>query len=96
MINTVIEEAFSDFREIIFLELQEELKNTPGHKVEINLALPCNIDEERYHHNIIKAISLNKAGEVVADYCDDVDGEEYTDTLDLFTVDELLEIINAI
>ena len=96
MINNVIEEALCEFRELMFSEIKAELLNTKGHKVRLDLSIPGDIDEYRYHHNIIKFVYLEKNSEqVMVKYMDDSDGEEYQDGIDLFTVDEILEIINA-
>ena len=96
MINKVIEEALGGFREILFSEIKEELLNTKGHKVKLNLSIPGNIDEYRFHHNIIKSVYLDKHNErVMVKYMDDSDGENYKDGIDLFTVDEILDIIKA-
>ena len=96
MKSKVIEEALSGFREVLFSEIAQKLKSTKERKVKMNLSLPCSIDEERYNHNHIKAIYLGLNDRVMVEYTDDWDNDVYNDEIDLFTVDEILEIINSI
>ena len=88
MKNKVIEEALSGFRELLFSEIANELRSTKSRKVKLDLSLPCSIDEDRYNRN--------KNDRVMVKYTDDWgDDEVYHDGIDMFTVDEILEIINA-
>lgn len=96
MTNKVIDEALSGFREILFSEIKKELESTPGHKVEINLALPCTIDEERYHTENLSTIFLDEDGNVMVESTDDYYENTENEPIDLYSVDELLEILSAI
>ena len=97
MTNKVIEEALSGFRDLLLSEIANELRSTKSRKVKLDLSLPCSIDEDRYNRNYIKAIYLDKNDRVMVKYTDDWgDNEVYHDGIDMFTVDEILEIINAI
>ena len=95
MTNKVIEDALGGFRELLFSEITAELKSTKSKRIKLDLSLPCSIDEERYNHNNIKAIYLDKDDRVMVKYTDDWGEEVYHDGIDLFTVDEILEIIKA-
>ncbi len=96
MKSKVIEEALSGFREVLFSEIAQKLKSSKERRVKMNLSLPCSIDEERYNHNHIKAIYLGLNDRVMVEYTDDWDNEVFNDEIDLFTVDEILEIFNTI
>lgn len=97
MQSSVINDALSGFRELLFSEIADELRNTQGKKVEVNLSIPSTIDEDRSYHNIIKSVYLDdESGSVMVDYTDDDLEDDYTDSIDCFSVDEILEIINAL
>lgn len=96
MTNKVIEEALSGFRELLFSEIKEELESTPGHKVAISLELPCTIDEDRYHTETLSAIFLDVEGNIMVESTDDYYGDTENESIDLYSVDQILDIIKAI
>lgn len=93
MIRENIKHALEDLREVIYEEVRKELKeNGP---VEINVEIPCDIDEDRYHTTTLTKVFLDEGNNVTVASTDDLDGEESADDLSLYSVDEMLKIVDA-
>ena len=93
MINIHIEFALTGLRDVIYDEVRKELKeNGP---VDINVQIPCDIDEDRYHTTTLTKVFLDEENNVTVASTDDLDGEESTDDLSLYSVDEMLKIVAA-
>ena len=94
MIRENINDALEGLREVIYEEVRKELKeNGP---VDINVEIPCDIDEDRYHTTTLTKVFLNEENNVMVASTDDLDGEESTDDLIMYSVDEMLKIVAAI
>ena len=94
MVNEVVEMSLRGFRSLLFEEIYNEL-GEPGQSVDLDdLTLRKAIDEDGY--NVYKQIYMDEVGNVIVAYVDKESGCKYTDPIDLFSVDEILEIINAL
>lgn len=94
MIRENIENALKGLRDVIYEEVRKELKeNGP---VDINVQIPCDIDEDRYHTTTLTKVFLDEENNVTVASTDDLDGEESTDDLIMYSVDEMLKIVAAI
>ena len=94
MIRENINDALEGLREVIYEEVRKELKeNGP---VDINVEIPCDIDEDRYHTTTLTKVFLDEENNVTVASTDDLDGEESTDDLIMYSVDEMLKIVAAI
>ena len=94
MIRQNIEDALKGLRDVIYEEVRKELKeNGP---VDINVEIPCNIDENRYHTTTLTKVFLDEENNVMIASTDDLYGEEGVDDLSLYSVDEMLKIVAAI
>ena len=93
MINKNIEFALRGLRDVIYDEVRKELKeNGP---VDINVQIPSDIDEDRYHTTTLTKVFLDEENNVTVASTDDLDGEESTDDLTIYSVDEMLKIVAA-
>lgn len=93
MIRENIETALTGLRDIIYEEIRKELEeNGP---VDINVQIPCDIDEDRYHTTTLTKVFLDEENNVTVASTDDLDGEESTGDLSLYSVDEMLKIVAA-
>ena len=93
MINIHIEFALTGLRDVIYDEVRKELKeNGP---VNINVQIPCDIDEDRYHTTTLTKVFLDEENNVTVASTDDLDGEECTDDLSLYSIDQMLKIVAA-
>ena len=93
MINKNIEFALRGLRDVIYDEVRKELKeNGP---VDINVQIPSDIDEDRYHTTTLTKVFLDEENNVTVASTDDLDGEESTDDLAIYSVDEMLKIVAA-
>lgn len=93
MIIENIETALTGLRDVIYEEIRKELEiNGP---VDINVQIPCDIDEDRYHTTTLTKVFLDEENNVTVASTDDLDGEESTDDLSLYSVDEMLKIVAA-
>ena len=93
MFRESIQTALSGLRDIIYEEIRKELEeNGP---VDISVEIPCDIDEDRYHTTTITSVFLDEENNVMVTSTDDLDGEETTDDLLLYSVDEMLKIVDA-
>lgn len=91
MIRENIETALTGLRDIIYEEIRKELEeNGP---VDINVQIPCDIDEDRYHTTTLTKVFLDEENNVTVASTDDLDGEESTDDLSIYSVDEMLKIV---
>jgi hypothetical protein len=93
MQNKVIELALNDFRELLFEEIGDELEERKSVDLD-GLTLRKSIDGDGY--NICKRIYLDEKGWIKVDYTDHETGHDHSDLIELFSVDEILEIINAL
>lgn len=94
MVNKIVEMSLRDFRSLLFEEIYDEL-GEPGQFVDLDdLTLRKAIDEDGY--NVYKQVYMDEEGNVMVTYVDKESGCEHTDPIDLFSVDEILEIINAL
>lgn len=94
MIRENIKDALKGLRDVIYEEVRKELKeNGP---VDINVEIPCDIDEDRYHTTTLTKVFLDEENNVTVASTDDLYGEESTDDLSLYSVDEMLKIVAAI
>ncbi len=93
MIRENINDALEAFRNVIYEEVRKELeKNGP---VDINVEIPCDIDEDRYHTTTLTKVFLDEENNVMVTSTDDLDGEESDGDLSLYSVDEMLKIVAA-
>lgn len=94
MIRQNIEDALKGLRDVIYEEVRKELKeNGP---VDINVEIPCTIDEDRYHTTTLTKVFLDEENNVMVASTDDLYGVESVDDLSLYSVDEMLKIVAAI
>ena len=93
MIRENIKDALKGLRDVIYEEVRKELKeNGP---VDINVEIPCDIDEDRYHTTTLTKVFLDEENNVTVASTDDLDGEESTDDLSLYSIDQMLKIVAA-
>ena len=95
MLNKNVEIAISSCREILIEEVKKTLVESGG-RVELDVDFPCTIDEDRYHTQHLSAILLQEDGSVAVDSFDDLDEEVSQDPIELYSVDQMLEIIEAL
>lgn len=95
MTNKVIEEALAGFRAILFNEIRETVEESGG-RVEISVDLPSTIDSDRYYTVSLTAVLVDEdSDELMVESWDD-DGDSYKDAIDVYSVDELLKIVEAL
>ena len=92
MYNKVVELALNDFRELLFEEIGDELEECKSVDLD-GLTLRKSINGDGY--NLCKRIYLDEEGWIKVDYTDYETGRDYSDLIELFSVDEILEIIKA-
>ena len=95
MLNKNVEIAISSCREILIEEVKKTLVESGG-RVEVDVDFPCTIDEDRYHTQHLSAILLQEDGSVAVESFDDLDKEVSQDPIELYSVDQMLEIIEAL
>ena len=92
MYKKVVELALNDFRELLFEEIGDELEECKSVDLD-GLTLRKSIDGDGY--NICKRIYLDEEGWIKVYYTDYETGRDHSDLIELFSVDEILEIIKA-
>ena len=95
MLNKNVEIAISSCREILIEEVKKTLVESGG-RVEVDVDFPCTIDEDRYHTQHLSAILLQEDGSVAVESFDDLDKEVSQDPIELYSVDQMLEIVEAL
>ena len=95
MLNKNVKIAISSCREILIEEVKKTLVESGG-RVEVDVDFPCTIDEDRYHTQHLSAVLLLEDGSVAVESSDDLDGEVSQDPIELYSVDQMLEIIEAL
>jgi len=89
MISEKSIDALESCRNILIEEIRQDLANTKGHSVEIGVCfLNGSIDVD-----IIRTVYLD-GDDIKVDYEDDC-GQRYTDSIELFSVDELSNILSS-
>ena len=95
MLNKNVKIAISSCREILIEEVKKTLVESGG-RVEVDVDFPCTIDEDRYHTQHLSAVLLLEDGSVAVESSDDLDGEVSQDPIELYSVDQMLEIVEAL
>lgn len=98
MMNKNIEKIISSARESLIEEIKRKLKKS-GYTVDVEVELPCTIDEDRYYTTIIQRLTLNENENVIVySTCDidDCDEDENEDPIELYSLDEIIKIIDAL
>lgn len=95
MLNKNVEFAISSCREVLVEEIRRTLEES-GDRVEVDVDFPCTIDEDRYHTQHLSAVLLLEDGSVAVESSDDIDTEVSQDPIELYSVDQMLEIIDAL
>ena len=95
MLNKNVKIAISSCREILIEEVKKTLVESGG-RVELDVDFPCTIDEDRYHTQHLSAILLQEDGSVAVESFDELDEEVSQDPIELYSVDQMLEIIEAL
>ena len=95
MLNKNVKNAISSCREILIEEVRKTLVESGG-RVEVDVDFPCTIDEDRYHTQHLSAVLLLEDGSVAVESSDDIDAEVSQDPIELYSVDQMLEIIEAL
>ena len=95
MLNKNVKIAISSCREILIEEVKKTLVESGG-RVEVDVDFPCTIDEDRYHTQHLSAILLQEDGSVAVESFDDLDKEVSQDPIELYSVDQMLEIVEAL
>ena len=95
MLNKNVKIAISSCREILIEEVKKTLVESGG-RVEVDVDFPCTIDEDRYHTQHLSAVLLLEDGSVAVESSDDLDGEVSHDPIELYSVDQMLEIVEAL
>ena len=89
MISEKAIDALESCRNILIEEIRQDLENTKGHSVEVGICfLNGSVDVD-----IIRTVYLD-GEDIKVDYEDDC-GQIYTDSIELFSVDELSNILSA-
>ena len=99
MFNQTVIDALESCKEILINELYKELKETPGHRVEINVLIVGEQDyySDNYTTNTITAVYLGEKDEhdvVMVDY--ESFEEEFRDPIELFKIGEIADVIDAL
>lgn len=93
MINKIVQDAICGCREVLIGEIKESLEESGGF-VEVNALLPY--DNERLASvETVDNVFLGDDGEVYVRYHDEF-GESFLDRIDMFTLDEIIRIIEEI
>ena len=95
MLNKNVEFAISSCREVLVKEIRKTLEESGG-RVEVDVDFPCTIDEDRYHTQHLSAVLLLEDGSVAVESSDDIDAEVSQDPIELYSVDQMLEIVEAL
>ena len=92
-----ISNLVKNLRETIYVEFKAKLENSPSQTIEnINVRIPCDIDEDNYHVTIIKSAFLDGNGNILLSIYDEIDDVTDTDDFSAYSIDEMLKIVSAI
>lgn len=99
MISQIAIDALEACKDILIDVLYKELKDTPGHRVEINVPIMGEQDyySGNYSTDTITAVYLGEKEEhdvVMVDY-ENYEGE-FRDPIELFNVGEIADVIDAL
>lgn len=94
MIRETIEIVLAELRNTICEEIRKELKASGP--VEVHIEMPCDTNKDRFHTTTITKISLDENNNVMVTSTNNLNGEEVSDDLMLYSVDEMLKIVNEI
>lgn len=93
MINQKVYDALDACKDILVYELQKELEKTPGHKTDVCAYFLNQYDGTPCMEKITSVELKNDI--VVVNYIDGYD-DEMSGTADMFTIDEIAEIISQL
>lgn len=90
MINRVVSEVICECRDVLIRELTEQLNDSGGF-VELTAVLPY--DKERQESvETVDNVFVGDDGEAYVRYHDE-SGESFCERIDMFTLDEIIKII---
>ena len=97
MYSKTIEKSLKDFREVIETEIRKVLDTTPSKILPICVEFPTSYNEDRVYTLYCTAIFIDAdTNDVMIESHTDYDEDNNADHIDLFSVDELLDIVKAI
>lgn len=93
MVSRIAVDALEACKDILINEIYESLKETPGHRCDIDVKF---LDQFDGDPSICKISSVYLKDDVVFVDYSSYDLNEFSDTLELFTVDTVSEVLSCL
>lgn len=89
-----LNDTLKEFRSKLFAIITYKLLSTPDKTIDVNITMHSTTDEDRYIETKIKSIYLDKDNYIMIK--SEIEDDTFNEELDLYSIDEIINIINHI